>query len=56
MSCTLKILGVMNKRLSKHTQEHCEEIWLAFQYSISDETLEHLVFVDESAVNILTTC
>lgn len=55
MCRTLKLLGYTNKQLSKHAQERCEETRLAFQFTISDEPPERLVFVDESAVNILTT-
>jgi len=55
MSRTLKLLGLTNKRLSKHAEERCEETRRAFQFAISDEPPERLVFVDECAVNILTT-
>ena len=55
LSHTLKRLGMSNKKLSKVASEWCEVSRLEFQFSLSGEPAERLVFADESLVNVLTT-
>ncbi|KAF8590343.1 hypothetical protein K439DRAFT_1330319, partial [Ramaria rubella] len=50
---SLKLLGITAKKLSKVALEHCETRRMAFLFEISDEPINHLVFMDKSALNTL---
>ncbi|KAF8575105.1 hypothetical protein K439DRAFT_1370747, partial [Ramaria rubella] len=52
---SLKLLGITTKKLSKVALEHCKTRRMAFLFEISDEPIDRLVFMDESAVNTLTS-
>ncbi|KAF8581559.1 hypothetical protein K439DRAFT_1282108, partial [Ramaria rubella] len=53
--CSLKLLDIMTKKLSKVALENCETCRMAFLFEISDEPIDCLVFTDESTINTLTS-
>ncbi|KIJ42449.1 hypothetical protein M422DRAFT_48268 [Sphaerobolus stellatus SS14] len=52
---TLEMLGYSTKKLSETALEHCESSRQDFLFKMSEESPEQLVFIDESAVNVLST-
>ncbi|KIK01713.1 hypothetical protein K443DRAFT_98145, partial [Laccaria amethystina LaAM-08-1] len=52
---TLRWLGITSKKLSRATQECCEEARQFFTIEIGGEPPERLVTSDEATVNILTS-